>query len=194
MTTSTATNSAASNFAASTFAASTDKHYRATCPSPLGELTLVSTDTGLRVVSWEGEEPNVAGLPLVKDIESSPSHPIIAATIQQFAEYFGSRRCDFDLPLDLRGTEFQQQAWRALATIPGGKTASYGEQARRIGRPKAVRAIGNANGRNPVPIVLPCHRVIGSNAALTGYSGAGGLKTKQFLLDLEQNCNSTDCC
>ncbi len=173
-----------------------DKHYHATCPSPVGELTLVSTDAGLRSVSWKkGEEDlKVAGLPPFSDIESSPKHPVLAAAIAQFAEYFDSRRCDFDLPLDLRGTEFQQQAWRALATIPGGETASYGEQARRIGRPKAVRAIGNANGRNPVPIVLPCHRVIGSSKALIGYSGEGGLKTKQFLLDLERNCNNTDCC
>lgn len=175
----------------------TDMHYYTTYPSPLGELTLIATDKGLRAVAWseeawQNDEIDVAELPPCDDQACkqmrSPDHPVLSATVEQLDEYFGSSRCEFDLPLDLRGTEFQQQAWRALATIPAGQTATYGEQAKRIGRPKAVRAVGNANGRNPVPIVLPCHRVIGSTGALTGYSGAGGLDTKQFLLDHERTC------
>ena len=163
-----------------------DEHYCATFPSPVGELTLVATDKGLRVVAWENKELDANELPACEDIKCAPDHPVLAATIAQLTEYFNTARRDFDVPLDLRGTEFQQLAWRALATISGGETASYGEQARRIGRPKAVRAVGSANGRNPVPIVLPCHRVVGSGGGLGGYSGAGGLDTKQFLLDLER--------
>jgi len=98
-------------------------------------------------------------------------------------EYFAGERHSFDLPLDLRGTEFQQDAWQALADIPFGETVSYSEQAQQIGRPKAVRAIGAANGRNPLSIVLPCHRVVGANGALTGF--ADGVETKRFLLEFE---------
>ncbi len=164
-----------------------DEHYLTTWQSPVGELTLIATDNGLRAVAWEGTSSDAAELPPLESITRSTSHPVLAKTVNQLKEYFGSQRGDFDLPLDLRGTEFQQLAWRALATIPAGKTASYGEQARRIGRPKAVRAVGSANGRNPMPIVLPCHRVVASGGGLGGYSGAGGLDTKQFLLNLEQS-------
>ncbi|HCB33909.1 MAG TPA: cysteine methyltransferase [Acidimicrobiaceae bacterium] len=170
----------------------TDTHYRTRCGSPLGELTLLATDAGLRAVVWEGDEPDVAGLPADGEIVDRSDHPVLAAAATQMAEYFDSRRCDFDVPLDLRGTQFQQAAWRALAAIPACETTTYAAQAARIGRPKAVRAVGSANGRNPVPIVLPCHRVVGSDGALTGYSGAGGLDTKQFLLDHEQKSCTAD--
>ncbi len=99
-------------------------------------------------------------------------------------EYFAGRRTTFDIPLDLRGTEFQVTVWRALAEIPFGQTSTYGEQAARIGRPSAARAVGAANGRNPVSIVLPCHRIVGKDGSLTGF--AGGLDTKQYLLDHER--------
>jgi methylated-DNA-[protein]-cysteine S-methyltransferase len=108
---------------------------------------------------------------------------LIAETGRQLAEYFGRRRMLFDLPLAPRGTPFQLMVWRTLATIPYGQTISYGELAARIGQPTAVRAVGAANGRNPLPIVLPCHRVIGASGSLTGFGG--GLPTKRFLLQLE---------
>ena len=110
-------------------------------------------------------------------------HPVLARAAAQLAEYFRGDRTSFDVPLDLRGTEFQVAAWRALDDIPYGTTRSYGEQAALIGRPTAVRAIGQANGRNPVPIVLPCHRVIGANGSLVGFGG--GLDTKTLLLQHE---------
>ncbi len=107
-------------------------------------------------------------------------HPLLAATAQQLTEYFAGTRTVFDLPLRPSGTAFQREAWNALLEIPYGSTASYGEQARHIGKPDAVRAIGAANGRNPIGIVIPCHRVIGANGSLTGYGG--GIETKAWLL------------
>jgi methylated-DNA-[protein]-cysteine S-methyltransferase len=108
---------------------------------------------------------------------------VLAAAARQLEEYFAGERTAFELPLDLEGTRFQRAAWLALAEIPYGETVSYGEQARRLGRPHAVRAVGAANGRNPVPIVLPCHRVVGSDGSLTGFGG--GLDVKRALLDHE---------
>lgn len=113
-----------------------------------------------------------------------PNHPTLRATEQQIREYFTAPHSSFDLPLAPAGTNFQQTAWRALQTIPLGQTRSYSEQAKTIGKPDAVRAIGAANGRNPIAIVIPCHRVIGSNGKLTGY--AGGIARKQKLLQLEK--------
>jgi methylated-DNA-[protein]-cysteine S-methyltransferase len=110
-------------------------------------------------------------------------HPVLAETRRQLEEYFGGDRRVFDLPLDLVGSEFQVAVWRSLADIPYGTTATYGEQAARLGRPSAVRAVGAANGRNPVSIVLPCHRVVGADGSLTGF--AGGLAAKRWLLDHE---------
>jgi methylated-DNA-[protein]-cysteine S-methyltransferase len=112
-----------------------------------------------------------------------PDGPIAAAKLQ-LDEYFEGRRKQFTLPLAPEGTPFQQHVWQALTTIPYGETTSYGVLARRIGKPAAVRAVGAANGQNPIPIVIPCHRVIGSNGKLVGFGG--GLQTKQFLLRLEQ--------
>ncbi|MDG2114622.1 MAG: methylated-DNA--[protein]-cysteine S-methyltransferase, partial [Actinomycetota bacterium] len=145
-----------------------------------GELTLVATDQGLRAVLWPGDEARV---PLPDDMTEAADHVTLVAATNQLVEYFSGQRQEFDLPLDLRGTEFQRSAWRALADIPYGETASYGEQAARIGRPTAVRAVGAANGRNPISIVLPCHRVVGSNGSLTGF--AGGLDSKRLLLQHE---------
>jgi len=160
-----------------------DRHYATKMESPFGTLTLVATDAGLRAVIWPDDSPTRVRLP--EDAVVSDDHPILNTTRIQLEEYLAGKRTDFDVPLDLRGTEFQRSAWRALATIPYGETATYGEQAMRIGRPKAVRAIGAANGRNPVSIILPCHRVVGASGDLTGF--AGGLETKSGLLELERS-------
>ncbi|MFK7912870.1 MAG: methylated-DNA--[protein]-cysteine S-methyltransferase [Pseudomonadales bacterium] len=108
-----------------------------------------------------------------------------AAARTQLEEYFAGQRQDFDVPLDPRGTDFQQSVWTQLRGIPFGETCSYRDIAERLGKPKAVRAVGSANGRNPLPIIVPCHRVIGSNGSLTGFGG--GLENKQILLELERN-------
>ncbi len=140
--------------------------------SPIGFLTLVASERGLCAVDWGSTE------------KRAPGNPILADAARQLHEYFAGTRIVFDLALDLRGTPFQLRAWNALAEIPYGTTVSYGEQAYRLGVPRAVRAIGAANGSNPLPIVLPCHRVIGANGALTGYGG--GLDLKRWLLAHER--------
>ena len=157
-----------------------DPHYYATMPSPVGELTLVETDLGLRAILWPDDGDRVK---LPDAMHEAPERPVLVAARTQLTEYFAGDRTGFDLPLDLRGTEFQRAAWKALAEIPYGSTASYAEQAERIGRPTAVPAIGAAHGRNPLSIVLPCHGVVGSNGSLTGF--AGGLASKRLLLQLE---------
>jgi len=152
-----------------------------TWESPLGPLRLYASHKGLVAVLWpEDREGRVV---LKEDVAENPNNPILQTTADQLGEYFAGDRTEFDVPLDLRGTEFQVQTWKSLAKIPYGETSSYGRQAASIGRPKAVRAIGAANGRNPVSVVLPCHRVVGSNGSLTGF--AGGLEAKRFLLNLE---------
>ena len=160
--------------------ASADTHWHTTIDSPIGPLGLVATDEGLRAVSWRGEETSVK---LPEEMTEDSGHPILRQAATQLAEYFDGDRTSFDVPLDLRGTPFQVAAWRALGDIPYGSTRSYGEQAALIGRPKAVRAVGQANGRNPVPVVLPCHRVIGADGSLTGFGG--GLDLKSQLLEHE---------
>ena len=147
--------------------------------TPVGVLRLVAGDAGLRGVLWPRESPPPNAAP--------GDHPVLAAAEQQLHEYFAGARRTFDLPLDLVGTPFQRRAWLALATIPFATTISYGEQARRLGVPRAARAVGAANGRNPLSIVLPCHRVVGASGALTGYGG--GLDAKRYLLDHELRVN-----
>lgn len=145
--------------------------------TPIGPLTLEAGDAGLRTI-WFGARDAPADAP-------RGEHPVLDAACGQLREYFAGERRVFDLPLDVsRGTEFQRAAWLALAEIPYGATTTYGAQARRLGRPDAVRAVGAANGRNPLPVVLPCHRVVGAGGALTGFGG--GLPVKRALLDLEQ--------
>ena len=157
-------------------------HYRTTLDSPYGTLTLLATDSGLRAVLWEDDDPS--RVPRPERLQELTSHPVLRTAISQLKEYFAGARIEFDLPLDLRGTEFQQLAWRSLATIPYGTTVSYGEQAERVGRPKAVRAVGAANGKNPISIVLPCHRVVGADGSLRGF--AGGINVKRRLLRFEK--------
>ncbi|MBP2196921.1 methylated-DNA--[protein]-cysteine S-methyltransferase [Erwiniaceae bacterium L1_54_6] len=149
-------------------------------PTPVGELTLIASNKGLSAILWENEGSQ--RIPL-KPISRDDQHPILCETERQLREYFAGERQHFDLPYDTVGTEFQKKVWQALITIPFGETRSYRQIAEQIGNPKAVRAVGAANGKNPLSIVAPCHRVIGSNGKLTGF--AGGLAVKAFLLDLE---------
>ena len=148
--------------------------------TPIGDLTLVATKVGLRAVLWPDDEGRIS-FPL--ELTASTTDPVLTETALQLQQYFAKERTVFDLPLDLQGTDFQRAAWHALATIPYGTTWTYKQQAQHLGRPKATRAIGAANGKNPVSIVLPCHRVIGTNGSLTGFSG--GLDTKRHLLLFE---------
>ena len=145
-----------------------------TLSTPIGELTVVASARGVREVRW-GRLPAKAG---------EQAEPAAAAHLkqasEQLAEYFGGARQAFDVPLDVRGTEFQQLVWSELAGIPFGETRSYGAIAGALGRPRAARAVGAATGRNPAPVIVPCHRVVGTNGALTGF--AGGLEAKRALL------------
>ncbi len=146
--------------------------------SPVGKLTLVARRGGLTHLIFPGEgRPAPAG-----DGSAGAARTLVEAE-RQLGEYFAGRRRSFDLPLSPTGTEFQRAVWRGLREIPYGETISYGELARRIGRPKSVRAVGAANGANPLPIVVPCHRVIGADGRLTGFGG--GLPAKKILLELE---------
>jgi methylated-DNA-[protein]-cysteine S-methyltransferase len=145
--------------------------------SPVGCLTLVASGLGLAAILWENDRPDRVRLgPLSED----PGLPVLRNATQQLDDYFAGRSPTFDLPLDFRGTAFQKNVWSALLAIPFGETRSYGDIARAIGQPSASRAVGAANGRNPISIIAPCHRVLGSNGALTGF--AGGLEAKRFLL------------
>ena len=148
-----------------------------TIDSPVGELLLVAEGSVLREVRFEGERAHVPSR------EWRSGGRVVARAERQLEEYFAGERRAFDLPLGPVGTPFQRRVWAALERIPYGETISYGELARRVGNPSASRAVGAANGRNPIPIVIPCHRVIGSTGKLTGFGG--GLDVKRALLDLE---------
>ncbi|HEY0270008.1 MAG TPA: methylated-DNA--[protein]-cysteine S-methyltransferase [Sphingomonas sp.] len=154
--------------------------HRKTIASPVGMLTLVASDTGLVAILWEDDAPDRVRLGALAD---APDHPLLVQAEQELADYFAGRRTRFSVPLDMRGTDFQTMVWKALLTIPFGETRSYADIAAQIGRPTATRAVGAANGRNPISIIAPCHRVIGANGALTGF--AGGLAAKEYLLRLE---------
>lgn len=161
--------------------------YSTTHSTPVGDLTLIASDHGLRAILWPKESSRRAGI--ANRPRRDPDHPILKQAAAQLDEYFAGTRTVFDIPLDLEGTPFQLAAWRALADIPFGSTTSYGQQAAALGIPTAARAVGAANGANPVCIVLPCHRVIGKDGSLTGFGG--GLKTKQWLLDHEARLSMT---
>jgi methylated-DNA-[protein]-cysteine S-methyltransferase len=148
--------------------------------SPLGKLKLVASTNALVGVLWEAESTDRLR-PEAQEIEGH--HPILAEAERQLFEYFAGERTQFELPLEPRGTEFQKKVWRSLRKIPFGTTKSYMDIARAIGSPRACRAVGAANGKNPLPIVVPCHRVVGANGALTGFGG--GLEIKAKLLALE---------
>ena len=156
------------------------RHFFKQIDSPVGRLKLVAGEAGLVAILWEHENPRrVRQGHLVPD----DRHRVLLNTERQLEEYFGGRRKRFDLELDFAGTPFQCRVWRALLTIPYGETRTYAGIARQIGNPTAVRAVGAANGRNPISIVVPCHRVLGSTGKLTGF--AGGLDAKAYLLALE---------
>lgn len=158
--------------------------YSTRMPSPVGELTLIGGVGGLRAVLWNGERADRAAIGGDATPAATPAAvPVLAAAVAQLEEYFAGTRVEFDLPLDPHGTPFQQRAWMALRTIGYGETISYGEQARRLGDVNKARAVGAANGRNPLSIIVPCHRVVGTNGKLTGF--AGGLDNKAWLLQHE---------
>ena len=148
--------------------------------SPVGTLKLVASAAALVAVLWEYERPDRVKLAPLKH---ESQQPILLEAERQLREYFSGTRTEFDLPVELNGTEFQKRVWRTLRDIPYGQTMSYVELARTLGSPRAFRAVGAANGKNPLSIVVPCHRVIGANGSLTGF--AGGLDAKAKLLALE---------
>lgn len=142
------------------------------CESPLGKIWITEKDGKIsRIAYHEEDECEISGTPLIKE------------TIRQLGEYFCGERKTFDVPILIEGTEFQKKVWQALMTIPYGKTVCYGDIAKQIGQPKASRAVGGANNKNKIPIIIPCHRVIGANGKLVGY--ADGLDKKELLLNLE---------
>ena len=155
-------------------------HHFTTLPSPVGELTLVAGDKGLSAVLWENDDPSRVPLGTMERYDSAA---VLVDAAGQLGEYFAGKRRVFSVPLDFSGTDFQKSVWQALLTIPLGETRTYAQIARQIGNPKSVRAVGAANGRNPISIIAPCHRVIGSDGKLTGF--AGGLPAKSYLLELE---------
>lgn len=151
-----------------------------TIASPVGPLKLVASDAGLVAIIWHDDRP---GRVRLGDLEEGRDHPVLLHAERELGEYFAGERTSFSVPLDMVGTDFQKAVWNALLTIPFGETRSYGEIARQVGRPTAFRAVGAANGQNPLSIIAPCHRVIGSDGSLTGFGG--GLPAKQYLLGLE---------
>ncbi|MDR6205036.1 methylated-DNA-[protein]-cysteine S-methyltransferase [Paraburkholderia sp. GV068] len=155
--------------------------------SPVGQLKLVARGDRLTAILWENDKPNRVRL---GELVLADDRPILLETERQLHEYFAGNRDAFDLALDFQGTEFQKKVWAALLTIPFGQTRTYAQIAAQIGNVNAVRAVGAANGRNPVSIVAPCHRVIGASGNLTGF--AGGLANKMLLLALEAGQTSLD--
>ncbi len=153
-------------------------------PSPVGKLKLVASDKGLVAVLWENDKPRRVRL---SELVADDRHPVLLKTEKQLNEYFAGKRKEFSLDLDARGTLFQKSVWDQLLAIPFGETRSYGELAEKLGKPRASRAVGAANGKNPLSIIVPCHRVIGSTGKLTGF--AGGMETKAHLLALEKKGN-----
>ena len=160
----------------------TAKISRARWDSPLGAMLLEASETGLCGAWFEGQKHG----PDARNWPQRSNSPVIRQAIRELTEYFAGRRRHVGTPIDSSlGTEFQRAVWKTLRRIPAGRTLTYGELARRIGRPTAVRAVASAVGRNPVSLLVPCHRVIGSDGSLTGY--AGGLRRKAFLLALEKS-------
>ena len=155
--------------------------------SKIGRLYLVASDKGLRGVFWKDQH-----VPMARTLkESRAAVRILAKSTRQLKEYFGGKRKKFSLPLDMQGTAFQKSVWTALSRIPYGRTSSYKEVARKIRNPKAVRAVGSANGMNPLCIIVPCHRVIAADGSIGGYSGRSGVKGK--LLKMESNLTRIIC-
>ena len=150
--------------------------YFASLPSPVGTLTVGADAAGITAIAFPGEMPAVDG--------AANPNPLIREALRQLRAYFAGRLANFELPLNPAGTVFQKSVWQALLAVPFGATLSYGEIATRVGNPRGARAVGLANGRNPIAIVVPCHRIIGRDGSLTGYGG--GLDRKRWLLAHEQ--------
>ena len=147
--------------------------------SPLGPLTVLASDNGVHAIAFGSDRTEQAKINLPRAV----NHPIINAAVEQLSMYFNEKLKIFDLPLNLRGTDFQKRVWKLLLEIPFGETRTYGDIARALGNAGASQAVGAANGKNPVAIIVPCHRVIGTSGHLTGY--AGGIERKRFLLTHE---------
>jgi methylated-DNA-[protein]-cysteine S-methyltransferase len=158
-----------------------------TMPSPIGPLKLIGSDRGLAAILWQNQRSNRAA---ARGATEDPHHPVLRAARRQLEEYFALKRKTFDVPLDFVGTPFQKRVWSALLTIPFGETRTYGEIAQDLGDRNATRAVGAANGKNPIPIIAPCHRVIGASGSLVGFGG--GLDVKAALLDLESGSAAFD--
>jgi methylated-DNA-[protein]-cysteine S-methyltransferase len=148
--------------------------------TPIGELTLTASDTALTAVYFPTSRHGPPPTDRAGWIEGGGTHPLLARARTQLEEYFAGSRTRFDLPLAAAGSVFERRVWDALLEIPFGSTTSYGELARRLGDPRATRAVGGANGKNPIPIIVPCHRVIGADGDLTGFGG--GIERKRWLL------------
>jgi methylated-DNA-[protein]-cysteine S-methyltransferase len=160
------------------------KIYVSELHSKIGTLCLASSDKGVVCISLSGRQSFLKDLErLVPDMELEEDEGKNKKVVKQLKEYFSGARKDFDLPLHLIGTEFQKLVWRQLCQVPFGQTASYKEIAEKIGKPKAMRAVGQANHRNAIPIIIPCHRIIGANGHLVGFGS--GLDKKRFLLSHE---------
>lgn len=152
-------------------------YFSTSLASPVGDLTLLAHDSALIALVWRtARHPDLPFTEAIVDAD----HPLLRETARQLAEYFAGRRRAFELPLEMRGTDFQRSVWTRLREIPFGETRSYGELARQLGNPSAMRAVGAANGGNPISIIVPCHRVIGATGSLTGFGG--GLDAKAWLL------------
>jgi methylated-DNA-[protein]-cysteine S-methyltransferase len=156
-------------------------YFYSVVPSPVGLLTLVASGKGLAGILWEHEK--AGRVPHLQNGLEQRSHSVLTETERQLAEYFAGQRKGFDIPLDFVGAGFNKKVWAALLNIPYGETRTYGQIALELGVPGAARAVGAANGRNPISIIAPCHRVIGASGKLTGF--AGGLAAKAYLLQLE---------
>lgn len=152
--------------------------------SPLGNLWMIASDDGLHALVWDKDLKEDKYKKAFKNFKESKNHPVLTKATKQLKEYFRGKRTEFDLPLSPCGTEFQMKAWKQLSKIPYGKTISYAEQAKRLGNPKAFRAVGTANSKNPISIIVPCHRVIATSGDLSGFGG--GVHNKKFLLELEK--------
>ena len=149
--------------------------------TPVGVLTLVATGTGLRRVLWADSRPN--------DVADAPDHAILRLAETELTRYFAGELRRFAVPLDLDGSAFQRRVWTAVAGVPYGQTATYADIARSLGVPRGARAVGSANGRNPVPIVVPCHRLIGSDGALRGFGGGLAVKERLLAHEARLRCN-----
>ena len=159
-------------------------HHCKKVKSPVGELTLIANEHSVVAVLWENDNPKRVKVPAY---QLNPQHPLLREAARQLDEYFSKERTRFEIPFEFYGTDFHKRVWKALSRIPHGETRTYAEIAAEVGSPKAVRAVGAANGRNPISIIVPCHRVIGTDGSLTGF--AGGLEAKRFLLALEERAH-----